>query len=493
MDVEATFVPPQWLYLFYLFPLILYALLCIWTVYEFCHNLLCTAKAQSHYTNKRGLDIKQLQIIDVSSKYLSLFMFAMLSTSIHYVIFSIFNFNELDPAILMGVDCVVNLLCLFLQFPFTSIYYYQYCRSLDICCRRVLTWRLGKHDQAIKAKRAVLHSPKVGAQRDLTVDEMKIAEDLDSYLPATSSTGVTSEMTDKSTINSIVSIVDHVALHETTCISLKKAAPVIAADIVMGPAGIGNANAAINAAINANEPVSSPSTTAINASVPPRNGIVITPQLTPFIESTFPRMGDMKLFTLPSASKLTVESTSSGTESNLKMDIEEKESSPSVSPHIEQRQDQLKSKMTVYTEVHSIETNGSSQPQPSSVDECKSSDSTAYAYVQSIETKESSDPQRLKVRVSQPTLSVPMISPMEQLTESPKSGQSSTSPNVLSVPSHGSHSEQQSGTLTWNSSKILEEINNESSSIQISLRSSQSEITTNRDSNYSATWLSTRL
>merc|ERR1719203_2599788 len=58
---------------------------------------------------------------------------------------------------MLGVESIVNLLCLLFQYDFADSYYYRYCNRMDLCCRWSMTWRLGKHDEAVKAKRAVMH------------------------------------------------------------------------------------------------------------------------------------------------------------------------------------------------------------------------------------------------------------------------------------------------------------------------------------------------
>ena len=170
---EESFVIPLFLWSLMLLTLILFVVLSIWTVFEFCRNLLLTAKMRSNWTRTKGLDTKQHQIINVSSKYLSLFMFAACTTLFNFGIFSLCTYNDLDPSILVGMDCIVNVLCLFLQYGFAAIYYYRYCRRLDVCCRRIMTWRMGKHDQEIKAKRAMLTVPK-----PMSVDEQNIAKNM---------------------------------------------------------------------------------------------------------------------------------------------------------------------------------------------------------------------------------------------------------------------------------------------------------------------------
>jgi len=155
---------------------LIFVVLSIWTVCAFCRRLLLTAKAHSQWTHAKGLDSKQHQIIDVSAKYLSLFLFAILSTVVNFAIIQVCVSHALNPSILMGVDCCLNLFGLYLQYPFSSILYYRRCGRLDYVCRWMMTKRLGQQDQAIKVMRARSHMNSAK-----TVDEKRIAENLDSY------------------------------------------------------------------------------------------------------------------------------------------------------------------------------------------------------------------------------------------------------------------------------------------------------------------------
>ena len=178
-DTGRPLVLPIYLWTLYLLSMILFVALCIWAVYEFCHSILHTAKLISRFTDTKGLDEKQLAIIDLSSKYSSLFIISLCFTVIHFFVFSLFNYLELDSTMLLGVESIVNLLCLLFQYDFAEMYYYRYCNRMDVCCRWSITRRLGKHDEAVKAKRIMMHLRSGG-----TVDEMTLARELelDSYM-----------------------------------------------------------------------------------------------------------------------------------------------------------------------------------------------------------------------------------------------------------------------------------------------------------------------
>merc|ERR1719233_1415998 len=144
-------------------------------MFEFCRRLLSTAKTQSHWSQKHGLDTEQLKVIEISSKYISLFVVASLSTIIQFAIASLLHSFGNDPSLFLGVDCVVNLLCLYLQITASSTRYEKCCRGADACCRWVLTWKLTRYDQEIMASRSPADIPE-----DITADT-NVTPEADSY------------------------------------------------------------------------------------------------------------------------------------------------------------------------------------------------------------------------------------------------------------------------------------------------------------------------
>jgi len=155
-DTTEPFVMHRWIWALCVVTLVLFAALCIATVISFCNRLLSTAKELSKWTNNQRLDRKQRKIIDVSSKYLTLFLVAMLSTVTQFATASLLNFSGNDATILLGADCSVNLFCLYLQNEFASKQYHNKCRRIDAFCRWALSRNLKKHHEAIKAQRAMM-------------------------------------------------------------------------------------------------------------------------------------------------------------------------------------------------------------------------------------------------------------------------------------------------------------------------------------------------
>merc|ERR1719295_2366822 len=78
--------------------------------------------------------------MDLSAKYVSLFLLASLSSVIS--MFSGFYESASDLRIslfLVPIDCSVNMLCIYLQYAFAEHRYRKYCGKLDWYCKRVMT------------------------------------------------------------------------------------------------------------------------------------------------------------------------------------------------------------------------------------------------------------------------------------------------------------------------------------------------------------------
>jgi len=153
---------------------IIFVVLSLWTVLEFCHRLLLTAKSVSRWTQKSEVEAKQQPIINVSAKYLALFVVAMVSTVLNFGAFSLCALYRLDPTIALGLDCITNVICIFLQFSFSADIYYRYCRRLDACCRRAISQCLDSGEGSVRAKLSMLEIP-----RPSTIDEVHIAKNLE--------------------------------------------------------------------------------------------------------------------------------------------------------------------------------------------------------------------------------------------------------------------------------------------------------------------------
>jgi len=91
--------------------------------------------------------------VNVSAKYLTLFVAAMLSVILQFAISSLLNFRGHDSSTLLGANCMMIPRCFYLQSEFASKHYAEHCRKIDVVCRWVLWWKLAKHDEATEAHR----------------------------------------------------------------------------------------------------------------------------------------------------------------------------------------------------------------------------------------------------------------------------------------------------------------------------------------------------
>jgi len=105
----------------------------------------------------------QEKLINLSTKYVSLFLVASLSSFI--TLFSGFYESSSGLRIslfLVPVDCVVNLLCIYLQYAFVEEKYERYCSKLDWGCKKIMTARWVR----------AIHSKRRG-ERDAEAKEMQ--------------------------------------------------------------------------------------------------------------------------------------------------------------------------------------------------------------------------------------------------------------------------------------------------------------------------------
>ena len=87
-----------------------------------------------------GLNDMQQKLMDLSSKYVSLFIIASLSSAI--TMFSGFYESASDLRIslfLVPADCCVSLICIYLQYAFADAHYQKYCAKMDWSCKKLLT------------------------------------------------------------------------------------------------------------------------------------------------------------------------------------------------------------------------------------------------------------------------------------------------------------------------------------------------------------------
>merc|ERR1719397_2102890 len=101
-----------------------------------------TKKQIKIFCEEEPIALNQMQnnLMDLSAKYVSLFLLASLSSAI--AMFSGFYESSTDLRIslfLVPIDCCVNLLCIYLQYVFAEDHYQKYCGKLDWCCKKMMT------------------------------------------------------------------------------------------------------------------------------------------------------------------------------------------------------------------------------------------------------------------------------------------------------------------------------------------------------------------
>jgi len=138
--------------------MVVFAVSALCAVCSFMGKLFVLGKARTLRQSKAfdeerpiGLNKMQENLINLSTKYVSLFLVASLSSFI--TLFSGFYESVSGLRIslfLVPIDCTVNLLCIYLQYAFVEEKYERYCTKLDWVCKKIMT---GRWVQAIHSKR----------------------------------------------------------------------------------------------------------------------------------------------------------------------------------------------------------------------------------------------------------------------------------------------------------------------------------------------------
>ena len=97
------------------------------------------------------LDERQLILLRTTSRYLSLLSLAIFTSWITFIQILIYPvFVDMYGPSMIGrqvirmvyaIDCVENIFCLYLQYPFAKVCYDKYCSCLSVCCLCVLKRR----------------------------------------------------------------------------------------------------------------------------------------------------------------------------------------------------------------------------------------------------------------------------------------------------------------------------------------------------------------
>lgn len=95
--------------------LLLFIINCVISVYYFIRNLLSVAGLKDSVRDTT-VNAKQQRLINVSAKYLTLFLVAVCSSMVCMSMTAVFRIIiDIHPGIIWAMDCVLNVLCLYLQ------------------------------------------------------------------------------------------------------------------------------------------------------------------------------------------------------------------------------------------------------------------------------------------------------------------------------------------------------------------------------------------
>ena len=87
-----------------------------------------------------ALNKMQEKLMDLSSKYVSLFIIASISSGVTMLSGFYESASDLRVSlILVPIDCCVNLICIYLQYVFSEDYYKKSCAKLDWSCKKLMT------------------------------------------------------------------------------------------------------------------------------------------------------------------------------------------------------------------------------------------------------------------------------------------------------------------------------------------------------------------
>ena len=92
---------------------------------------------RNHVDKKKFTD-KEKKLLRTTTKYVSLLSLAYISTLIAFTVVStealLTDSTTFISGSMLTIDCVINIICLYLQFPFSKEYYDKYCQCFDNCC-----------------------------------------------------------------------------------------------------------------------------------------------------------------------------------------------------------------------------------------------------------------------------------------------------------------------------------------------------------------------
>lgn len=164
--------------------IMLYLMASGWTVHFFVSALLNLGRSRTSSEWKRGerLNADQLKLVDLTARYLYLFVIAAVSSFVTVIIGMVLSIFLFLPnyifAISAGTDFCVNIVCLYLQYNFAAEHYDTFCCGMDHCCRVVMMRLMETSDANIENTQYALCPEKESAEpiqpEDTTLNEADI-------------------------------------------------------------------------------------------------------------------------------------------------------------------------------------------------------------------------------------------------------------------------------------------------------------------------------
>eukprot|EP01084_Bolivina_argentea_P194479 333683_1 len=125
----------------------LYIVTTIITIIIFAKKLLkFTNLLPKNESDMNSINLTQIKLIDNATRYVALLSMGIISSFCLMVIVVIWwhglgwqkeAFNIID--VFLSIDCVINIIGLYLQFSFGRNYYDKYCKGLHLCWKHLLT------------------------------------------------------------------------------------------------------------------------------------------------------------------------------------------------------------------------------------------------------------------------------------------------------------------------------------------------------------------
>ena len=126
--------------------IVLYLITGTWAVIEFSKRLLELTKSQTNTVkNLENIELNESQqkLINQISRYNALFSLAVFTSALVVVAVSVTIKDSTYWLINVTnycttIDCIVNIVCIYLQYSFATKYYIKYCKLLDLCWKLII-------------------------------------------------------------------------------------------------------------------------------------------------------------------------------------------------------------------------------------------------------------------------------------------------------------------------------------------------------------------